>query len=781
MSRYLALTHWRRQLGLSALLSLLLLFWLSLPTPLFDTPLSSIAYSRDGQLLGARIAADEQWRFPALQQVPEKFATAIVQYEDKRFNWHPGVDPLALLRAGYLNISQGKIVSGGSTLSMQVIRLARGNQPRTLWQKSIEMVLALRLELTNSKQEILAYYASNAPFGGNVVGLEAAAWRYFGRQPQHLSWAETAMLAVLPNSPALVHPGRQRNLLKEKRDRLLQQLHSAGYLNDTDLRLAQLEPLPHQPHDMPRLAPHLLDTLFATYPDKHRFDTSVDLQLQSAVNDVVARHARNLRLQDINNLALLVVDNQQQQVLAYVGNAPDDGMAEHGHAVDIIQRPRSTGSILKPFLFAFMIEQGELLPDTLVADIPTQYSGYMPENYDRQFRGAVPAKQALARSLNVPAVRLLKQHGVARFYDELQRLGMGTLTRIPDDYGLSLILGGAEGRLWDMTMLYARLAHEARHVGAAAPAFHYATWLIQNDKPAAADSGLGAASAWLTLDALLEVNRPGIEQYWRRFDGARKVAWKTGTSYGLRDGWAIGTDARYTVGVWVGNASGEGRPDLTGTATAAPVLFDVFNLLPDGGWFEPPHVALKEVTTCRDDGYLSDGQCATKTSWAPVHSRFDQRSPHHLRVHLDASGRYRVHSRCESITRMQTRDWFVLPPAQAWYYRQHNNDYRSLPPWRNDCKGFQTQEANPIAILYPEAGGRIYIPVDIDSKRGNVVLEAAHQQAESTLYWHVDDIYLGDTRRFHQFAVDLAAGQHTLTVVDIEGHRLQRRFEVLAQ
>ncbi len=778
--------HPWRSLTLLVMLVAGITFWRSLPDPLFDVPLSSVLLSRDQQLLGARIAADDQWRFPCSATVPDKFARALVLYEDQRFYSHPGVDPLALGRALYLNLSRNHIVSGASTLSMQVLRLARRNPQRSYTEKLIEIVLALRLELSYSKAEILALYACHAPFGGNVVGVQTAAWRYFGRHAEQLSWAESAMLAVLPNSPSLIHPGRNRQQLKDKRDDLLQRLHDNGVLSATELQLARLEPLPDRPLPLPSLAPHLLDTLRAWHPQQQKpFVSSLDASLQQAVNHIVQQHSRQLSRQHIYNAATVVIDNHSFEVLAYVGNSHYlHAGNQRGYAVDLIQRPRSTGSILKPLLFASMLQQGELLPDTLVPDLPTQYAGYRPENYDHQYRGAVSARDALARSLNVPAVRILKMHGVGRFYDFLRNMGMTTLYRTAEDYGLTLVLGGAEGSLWDMAGMYANLVWLARqdHLD---PGRRYRQPTLLLDLPAASGhyAELNPAAAWLTLDALLEVRRPGLENHWKKFARQRKVAWKTGTSYGLRDGWAIGSDARYTVAVWTGNASGEGRPGLTGVASAAPILFDIFNRLEPGPWLRKPIELMKPVRICRNDGYLATPACEATTVLIPIGSHFEKTSRHHVKVHLDASGHWRVHSRCEPVSAMRHESWFVLPAGQAFYYRRQHADYRSLPPWRPDCAALISSSSKqaPIEIIYPGAGTRLYIPVELGGRKSRVVFEAVHRDQNAQLYWHLDDQYLGQTRLFHQQALDITPGPHTLTLVDSQGNRTSRRFMVLAR
>lgn len=759
-------------------------YFFSLPATLFQVAHARLLLDRHGKLLSAHIAADGQWRFPELEHVPDKFAIALVQVEDKRFRQHTGVDWLALARATYDNLREQRVVSGASTLSMQVIRLSRSNPPRTVGEKLLEILRAWRLESRYSKDHILKLYASHAPFGGNVVGLEAAAWRYFARSPEQLSWAENAMLAVLPNNPALVHPGRNRERLLVKRNRLLQQLYRQNILSKLDYDLAVAEPLPDAPHLLPRLAPHLLDTLTAQYPDGQRFRTTLDAGLQQQLNALAGRSGEQLALEGIRNLAILVLDNHTFEAVAYIGNLPEQDLsANQGHAIDMIQRPRSTGSTLKPLLFADAIEQGLIVPDALLADVPVNYSGFTPQNYNRHYHGAVSAREALARSLNIPMVNLLSLRGVEPFLVQLQQIGFTHMQRPAKDYGLSLILGGAETSLWDLTVAYANLSSRAQQ-----DAQHQQKYwqqgkaLLADKRGANRIATLSTASAWMTLDALLDVARPGDEGYWEKFSSSRKVAWKTGTSYGQRDAWAIGTTPDYTVGVWVGNADSVGRAGLTGTQSAAPILFNTFSLLPPNrGWFRRPDWQMSKVDVCRDDGYLGNAACATKTIWIPLSSHFARITPYHQLIHLDASGQYRVTSDCESVANMQTRDWFVLPPDQAEYYQQFHADYRPLPPWRSDCLDHATEQQDVPGIVYPQDNTQIYLPRELDGKLGKTVFRAIPQQPDTLLYWHLDNQFLGTTQTFHQQAVQPAAGQHHLVVVDETGNRAERHFEVLAR
>ncbi len=769
------------------LLSLLLgiSFYYCLPDPLFKSPVSGILLSQDGKLLGAHISKDEQWRFPPISQVPEKFKTSIVAFEDKRFFQHFGVDPLAVARAIKLNLKAGRIVSGGSTLSMQVIRLASNNPQRNLYQKLLEAFKALRLETRYSKDEILKLYASHAPFGGNIVGLEAASWRYFGRNPNQLSWAESAMLAVLPNSPALIHISRKRPLLKAKRDRLLQKLFKQKKINALDLQLALAEPLPEKPRPLPRLSPHLLDTQVAKSRQQRRFETTLDFSLQKHIKQLAKHHAEVLALKDIHNLAILVIDNHSFEVKAYVGNAPHSlKNASHGEAIDLIQRPRSTGSTLKPFLFATMLDDGEILPETLVADTPVRYSSYRPKNFDRKFRGAVRAKQALARSLNIPAVNMLSFHGVERFLASLRQMGMSTLHRRSRDYGLPLILGGAEGTLWELTSMYANLANRAQQTQQNI-ATNYFQAIVLKKQSIKTDrrNEISPASAWMTLQALLEVGRPGTEAYWKRFDSSHKIAWKTGTSFGHRDAWAIGTTPQYTVGVWVGNAAGEGRQGMTGVRVAAPLLFDVFNRLPlDDHWFTKPVQQMKTVLICKDDGFLANDRCESEEYLIPNNSHFDRISPHHQRIHLDKQG-LRVHSQCESVSSMQAKNWFVLTPDQAFYYQQTHANYKPLPEWREDCRLAQTTRTmdNPISLIYPKRNTQVYIPRELTGRKGKTIFKAIHSNPDERLFWHLDNNYLGTTQYYHEQALWINEGKHKLTLVDETGNKVEQNFLVLSK
>ncbi len=761
-------------------------YWLLLPRVLFHDSYCTVLEDRTGKLLGATIASDGQWRFPEGQRVPAKFKEALVLFEDKRFYYHPGVDLLAMARAFRQNIRAGKITSGGSTLSMQVIRLSRKNQSRTILEKIYECILATRLELRYSKEEILALYAAHAPFGGNVVGMEAACWRYFGRSVEELSWAEAALLAVLPNNPSLIHPGKNRKVLQAKRDRLLARLLVDGKMDSLTYQLSLSENIPDEPVALPRITPHLLSRAAKDGFAQTRVRTSIDVNLQERVNQLVFEHHGRLKGNQVFNAAALIMEVNSGRVLAYVGNVPSG--REHGEQVDIIEARRSTGSILKPFLFAAMLDEGKILPHTLLPDIPTTINGFSPRNFSKEHDGAVPASQALIRSLNIPAVYELREYRYEKFYELLKRVGLTTLSQPSDHYGLSLILGGAEGTLWDITGAYASMGRTLNQYFQVPGSKRYdknnfhAPLYVWGDSIAHGEpeenSWLSAASIYTTMDVLKEVYRPGEETGWRYFNSAKKIAWKTGTSHGLRDGWAVGLNADYAVGVWVGNADGEGRPGLTGTEAASPILFEIFSQLPGNTWFSTPTSELKETDVCAQSGMRATEWCGTPLKISiPLAGLQSAACRFHKQVHLSEDSKYRVHGNCEPIDKMKFVSWFVLPPVQEYYYRTKHLSYRSLPPFRSDCE-------NPAAVvsmelMYPKPNAAILVPRELDGRTGQVLFEAVHRNRTSPIYWHLDGDYMGTTQSTHRLAMAPEPGAHVLTIIDELGDLIRVQFTIL--
>lgn len=777
-------------------LLLLVAYWFCLPTPLYDDPTSMVLEDKDGNLLGARIAADGQWRFPQNDTVPEKFAKAIIEFEDRRFYSHPGVDPIGIGRAIKQNIANKKIVSGGSTISMQVIRMARKGKSRDLFQKVIELIMATRLELKYSKDEILSFYASNAPFGGNVVGLDAASWRYYGKNPKYLSWSEAATLAVLPNSPGLIYPGRNRQALFEKRNRLLDRLFENGDMDQTTCELAKEETLPEKPLRLPRLAPHLMDRAYLEHfrgkdNKRTRMTSTIDRDLQASVTRILNHHKNHLKENHIYNMAAIVVEVETGNIIAYAGNVAS-GKAHH-EQVDVIKAPRSTGSILKPFLYAMMLNEGKILPNSLISDVPTRMRGYNPKNFYETYDGVVSAKKAISRSLNVPLVLMLSDYGLEKFHFGLQKLGFSTINKSPEHYGLTLVLGGAEAKLEDITNAYTGMARTLNHFYGYNGKYSFLDFRplnyelnkpsvkIRKEQLSLEPNVLSAASIYQTFEAMTAVERPNSEGDWQQFRSSTRIAWKTGTSYGFRDAWAVGVTPKYAVGVWVGNADGEGRPGLVGVLAAAPILFDVFDQLDNPGWFSQPVDEMIRIPVCKQSGYRPLPHCETDTAWIYKNGVLASACEFHQIIHLDQSKKWRVNSECEIPTSMVHEAWLVLPPLEEYYFKSKNPNYKILPPFRADCDALNTQSASPMQMIYPKHRARIYVPVDLDGKLSRTVFKIAHRTPETIVFWHLDNEYLGSTQHFHHMELQPSSGKHLLTLVDEHGNALERSFEILEQ
>lgn len=755
------------------------------PVPEFRSPLSTVVEANDGTLLGARIADDGQWRFPSSGTVPEKFEKALLTFEDKYFYYHPGINPVSIIRALAGNIRAGKVISGGSTITMQVARISRGNKARTYIEKSLEMLSALKLELLHSKSRILQMYSENAPFGGNTVGLDAAAWRYLAKPSSALTWAEAAALAILPNSPSLVFPGRNQEILKHRRDDLLKRMYERNYFDSLTLVLSLDEPVPGEPKTLPSGAPHLTDYYYLNNRGTS-VKTTLNASLQERAAEVINSHQKELASNYIFNSACLIVDVETGNVLAYVGNSTTEDSNLHGGDVDIIRSRRSTGSILKPFLYAAMQQSGDILPNSLVADVPTRFPGFSPKNFDQSYSGAVSAGTALSQSLNIPAVKMLQKYNPEKFLDLLHKTGFSTFDKPADYYGLSIILGGGETSLWDLTGAYASLSRVLKNYlkNKSYIKEDYHSPVLTSDSELAPlrtvdpDPVLSASAIWLTYEALRKVNRPESEAGWQYFSTSPDLAWKTGTSFGFRDGWAVGTTPEYVIGVWTGNANGEGRPGLTGITAAAPILFDLFNLVMHGSWFDSPHEDLTMIKVCAKSGFRAGTDCPeTIEIPAGVNGLRSEVCPYHQIIHLDNSGTRQVNADCAPLNEIKNVPWFVLPPAMEYFYRLKHPEYKPLPP---AAKGCTLNKNIPVMeFIYPTAGVKIFIPRDQTGTLTRVISEVAHRNPSKKIFWHLDNNYIGTTRYTHQIEIVTSSGFHILTAVDEDGNSVKCGFHII--
>lgn len=752
------LKYWQLiSLALLAFLFAVILFFR--PVELFDDPYSAVIKAADGQLLSVRIASDGQWRFPAPDSIPEKYKKVLLTFEDKRFYYHPGFDPVAIFRAMIQNIQSNKVISGGSTITMQVIRLSRKSQKRTLTEKLTELFRAVSLEFFHNKEQILLLYATHAPYGGNVVGLEAASWRWFGRPPNDLSWAEATTLAILPNAPSLVSLQRNRSLFEQKRNRLLKRLYADEIIDQLTYELSLEEPLPAEPKALPDIAPHYLEFLRQNQGNK-LFETAIQSQLQKLTGEVIQTHHNLLKYNQINNLAVIIRQTSTGKILAYHGNVPCKSDVAFCYN-DMVQARRSSGSILKPFLYASALQDGLIHPQSLLPDIPSWIAGYSPKNFDESYDGAIAADEALRRSLNIPFVQILRQYGIERFHQLLGNMGFTSFDKAASHYGLSMILGGGEVNLWELSEVYSKMAR---------------TLLFTENH---SEFPIDAGAIWLTSNVLRELNRPETESGWT-YDGRDlKLSWKTGTSFGFRDAWAVGYTPEYVIAVWAGNADGTGRPGLTGVAVAAPVLFDIVSVLPPQlDWFVQPEDKVDRVTVCKQSGFNAGINCDETEiiTGLPSGKNVPLCSYHHL-VRTDTSGKFQLPADCFPDEKAVQQKWFVLPPLMEYYFRRNSAAYKLLPPVKDGC----VQQQSDMEFIYPPVGAQIYQPVDFSGNLNPLVFEVAHRLHGVSLFWHLDERYIGITQgSTHQMVIQIPdPGQHNVTVVDEQGNSISRSFRLL--
>jgi len=737
------------------------------PVPEFTEKYSTAVFDRNGNLIGASISDDEQWKFEPVDSVPDNLKECILLFEDQYFYFHPGFNPASLIRAVYQNFAAGKIVSGASTLTMQVARI-RYNKSRSIFQKVIEMIASLKLELIHSKEDILNMYVSHAPYGGNTVGVQAAAWRYFNRPLSQLSWAENALLAVLPNDPSSIFPGKSDQSLKNKRNRLLSKLLANKVIDSVEYYLSIAEKIPPRPLNIPTRNLPLLETLVKK-ENKRVLHTSIDPYWQNTTHEILKRHHRELKSNGIENVAALVMSLESGEILSYVGNTADK--TSDGYLVDILQSPRSSGSLLKPLLYALAIEKGMITPRSALPDVPTFFAGFTPKNFNEGYDGIVNADEALARSLNIPFVYLLRDYNYEQLQIDLRRMGLSSIQENLSRYGLSLILGGAEVTPWDVAAvyysLYTQLAFNAKKS-------IYLTNEIKNRNTI----NLSPSASWHMFNAMTELSRPGENASWESFSSSQKIAWKTGTSFGFRDAWAVGLNGKILSIVWVGNADGEGRAGLIGSQTAGPILMELLNKsVYKQDWLDKLKPNNKQYRICISSGNHATDLCE-KTDWIPLPSSSHKigKCDLHKQVLVDASGRFRVNSKCYPVHKMIKKNAFIVPTYAAPYYRKIHPEYESLPPLMSSCQ----ETTQNISMIYPTRNSNIYIPRGAHGKE-KVILQASHAVGQSTIYWHIDDIYLGSSNQIHEKSIALSKGIYQLRLLDNSGNELTQELRVISE
>jgi penicillin-binding protein 1C len=699
---------------------------------------SVVVEYRDGRPAYVFLAPDDKWRLP-VDRVDPAYTRALVALEDKRFWSHHGVDPIAIVRAAWSDVTSGRRVSGGSTLSMQLARLYEP-RARTIPSKIIDMFRAVQLDVRLSKQEILSQYLARTPFGENIEGVESAAWAYFGHSAQHLTPLEIATLLAVPQGPSRFAPSpANAERLTTRRNAILRKLVDAGVFSEVDARaaIADTSPVPTRLLPMPRQAPHAAFVLRLRHPDEVRIRTTLDAGAQALVEKQIALRATELRTKGIYNGAVVVVDHHTREVVALAGSL-DCNDARHGGQIPMFDRPRSPGSTLKPLLYALAIDRGLALPGYLVPDVPSQYGTYRPKNYDGDWSGLVKLQDALARSLNQPFIDLLQQLGVEPFVAELQRLGVSPARARPGDYGLSLIVGGIEVTPLELAGIYATLAEDGTYVPLRMTA----------GAPAASIPIYGAGAAYLTREALSQRDRPD-------FPNRRDIAlppdihWKTGTSFGFRDAWAVGSGPTYTAVVWTGNVDNRPSTDLVGSEAAGPLLFDVLEAVDHSRANTARPDDLTEVEVCAYSGHIPTDACTDRIKvLAPIHAVPTAPCPYHVT--------------CDG------KPYTVLPSSVTAWLTARNREVPAAPP----CDA----ATGAPQILTPVEGEVLTLLPGVPPKQQAVPLSASTRA--TTLTWFVDGALVGTAPAAQRLYWTPAPGKHDVVAADESGRKSHRTLTV---
>ncbi|MYL82036.1 penicillin-binding protein 1C [Desulfovibrio aerotolerans] len=717
-------------LGTVALLAVGLVATARLPFPLaaLTPPPSTVVAAQNGQPLRLYLAPDDAWRFPVrLAGVAPILPQLVLAAEDRHFYRHPGVNPLALFRAALANLAAGRVVSGGSTITMQLARLARPRE-RTLAAKLDEALAALVLERRLSKDAILERYLNMAPYGGNIVGVGAASSLYFGKTPDRLSLAEAALLTVLPRSPLRLDPLRHPEAAKAARDRLLAALSRRGVLPAAAAKEAMTAPVPRGLVRQPFTAPHFCQMARDLAGDAPRIDTTLDPAAQKTATDILRGRSGWLAGQGIGSVAAVVLDPQTRQVRALIGGTNWFGDPRFGQINGATIR-RSPGSTLKPFLYAMAMDQGLIFPQSLLLDIPTGFAGYSPKNYDGLFLGRVSAEQALITSRNVPAVRLLNEIGTTPFLDLLRRGGLTTLDKPAAHYGLSLILGGGETTLLALTNLYAALADGGLYRPAA---------ILAKSKPVRGERLFSPEACALTTDILTRLERPDLPTSWERALAVPAVAWKTGTSFGHRDAWAVGVSAGHVIGVWVGNMDGTPIAGISGAVHAGPILFELFRALEPHGSRAAAKTGLDiaEIEVCADSRQLPGPDCPRRVTAKIIPGRTHLTPcPVHRRMLVDAATGERLSAECLAGREAKTVAVAEYPAELVSWWRATGIPFETPPPPAPDCPG---AVGDGPRIVSPSPATVYTVRPDIPAEYQQIALTADVPAATTRLSWYVD-------------------------------------------
>lgn len=738
------------------------------PLPQIKKPVSRVVEAKDGSVLRTFASSDGAfWRIPIdPQAAPDFLYDAVLTFEDRRFRLHPGVDPLALLRAAYTNLAAGRVVSGGSTLTMQIARML-DPRPRTFGAKLIEAFRALQLELRWSKDELLAIYLDLAPYGGNIEGIGAAALFYFDKDVSLLTLDEAAALAALPNAPAKLAASRER--LRARRDDVLRRMADNGALTRARAEEAIAVPLRLERRPAPNRAPHLALRLREQAGDAARVRSSIDPELQRRAERLLAHHVAKLKTHGITAGAVVVLENESRKVRALVGS-PDFFDARSSGQVDGTAALRSPGSTLKPFLYALALDRGMIGLSTGLEDVPVNFKDWSPENFDGGYRGLISAEEALKSSLNIPAVELaqaLEAEGEG-FNVFLRRAKLTAFQGELSRFGLSTVLGGCEVNLLELSNLYSTLAAGGKY---------RAPTLLENSAAAPEVELFSEGAAYLISETLTDVRRPELPDSWKDSASLPRVAWKTGTSYGRRDAWTLGYDRRYTVGVWIGNFDGSGVPELVGVHAAAPLFFALFDALPhSGGEVASRPRSVETRTVCALSGAVPGPSCAHTKKELALAVAPQKTCALHEALEVDDRTGHRLCSKCRADRARHTEVHVLWPPRVAAYFASRDLLPRTAPEHDPRCaaglQGDRPKIASPL-------DGDVYLLRDgVARELQKIALVAAPAGGAGRIYWFVGGRLSGEAPAGSAVEWTPEPGRHRIVAVDEEGRSSEIEIRV---
>jgi len=751
------------------LLTLFIFFYITFPKEVFEKDYSKVILDENGEILRVFLNKKEQWHFPPVKEekVPEKLIKTVTFFEDRHFYKHNGVNFKSIFRALKQNIFSMKKVSGASTITMQTARLMKPKK-RSIKNKIIEIFQAFVIETKYSKKEILELYFNHAPYGGNIVGYKTASLKYFNKKPQHLTWAESALLAILPNAPGMMHPGKNKDSLKKKRDRLLKRMNENGIISDSDLNLAVKEPLPSKIYDFDFTAPHF-SLKVKEETNEFMINTTISKPIQLTAEKTAKEYIESLKEEGINNASIIIADTKTREIKAYVGSNDFWDDKNCGNVDGIIAK-RSPGSTLKPFLYGLAIDNGILLPDSLIKDVPVYYGTFSPYNADRKFRGMVTAEFALINSLNVPAVNILDEYGLYNFFEFIKQSGTEISKENPMYYGYSIILGSMEMSLYEITSMYTSLGN----YGKFAPLKE-----LKSDTGIKEEKQLiSKGASYLVLDMLKDLKRPGSDYFWKEFSSKRYIAWKTGTSFGRRDGWAVGVTPEYTIGVWVGNFDGKSSYSITGIESAGTLLFKIFSKInTKNEWFQFPEKNLKKIITDKKTGYFPGFEEIDETIErdSPKNAKPLKKSPYYKVIYTDKDEEYEVCSLCWDSNTKKKKVMLIYPPDVVSYYEKQGIKTYSPLPHNKECKS--VKNGDEFKLIYPKNNSVIVIPRGLNGEYQKLTVKTS--LVNGKLYWFIDENFYMETLNQGELNMDIENGNHTITVMNENGSKKQIELKIV--